>query len=225
LQRFQLAVWPDISRDWRNVDRWPDADARNRARAIFIRFRDIAAGLPVPEGEQRPVLQFTPEAQDAFDDWRRKHEQRLRTGKLHPAVEAHLAKYRSLLPTLALICHLADHGASAVGLEALTRGEAWLDYLESHAMRIYDALVRSDQTAARALGEHVKELPSPFMLRDVYRPCWAGLTTKNAAQEAVDTLCELGWLRVEQKNPSKAGGRPSILYHVSPAVAGSHESA
>ncbi len=25
LQRFELAVWPDGSGPWRNVDRWPDA--------------------------------------------------------------------------------------------------------------------------------------------------------------------------------------------------------
>jgi putative DNA primase/helicase len=225
LQRFQMVVWPDIARAWRNVDRWPNSDARKRARAVFARFRNIGDALPIPEGEQRPVLRFTSEAQAAFDDWRQKHERRLRAGDLHPAVEAHLAKYRSLLPTLALICHLADHGASPVGLEALIRGEAWIEYLETHAMRIYDALVRSDQTAARALGEHIKDLPSPFSLRDVYRPCWAGLTSKEAAQEAVDTLCELGWLRGDQKKAGKPGGRPVMLYHVNPAVGGGHASA
>ncbi len=31
LQRFQLLVWPDTLKEWRNVDRWPDAEAKGRA--------------------------------------------------------------------------------------------------------------------------------------------------------------------------------------------------
>jgi hypothetical protein len=31
LQRFQLLVWPDPPASWRNVDRWPDTEAKNRA--------------------------------------------------------------------------------------------------------------------------------------------------------------------------------------------------
>jgi putative DNA primase/helicase len=35
VQRFQLAVYPDVSRRWRNVDRWPDTQARQRAWEVF----------------------------------------------------------------------------------------------------------------------------------------------------------------------------------------------
>jgi putative DNA primase/helicase len=38
-------------------------------------------------------------------------EKRLR-GDLHPALESHLAKYRKLVPALALICHLVDGGTA-----------------------------------------------------------------------------------------------------------------
>jgi Protein of unknown function (DUF3987) len=218
LQRFQMAVWPDICRTWRNVDRWPNAAARDQERAIFVRFRDITDDIPSRTDGGLPAVRFTPDAQDAFDAWRASLEQRLRAGDLHPALEAHLAKYRSLLPALALICHLADHEVSLVGKLAFDRAEAWLDYLETHARRIHDALLRADQTAARALGERIKDLPWPFTLRDVYRPCWIGLATKEAAQEAVATLCDLGWIRGEQKKSGKGGGRPTVLYHVNPAV-------
>jgi putative DNA primase/helicase len=217
LQRFQVAVWPDIPRDWRNVDRWPNAAARDQAGAAFRRFASIASETSA-SASGLPFVRFDPDAQRAFETWRGKLEQRLRAGNIHPALEAHLAKYRSLLPALALICHLADHNVSPVNHLAICRAEAWLDYLESHARRIYDALLRSDQTAARALGEHINDLPSPFRIRDVYRPCWTGLTTKEAAQEAVDTLADLGWLRVEQPKAGKSGGRPAALYPVNPKL-------
>jgi uncharacterized protein DUF3987 len=37
LQRFQLLVWPDPPGAWRNVDRWPDTEAKNRAYEVFKR--------------------------------------------------------------------------------------------------------------------------------------------------------------------------------------------
>jgi putative DNA primase/helicase len=217
LQRFQLIVWPDIASEWRDVDRWPNATARDAARAVFVRFGRIANEIP-PGNDRPPFVRFTPDAQRAFGTWRAKLEQRLRAGDLHPAFEAHLAKYRSLLPALALICHLADHEVSPVDGVAFARAEAWTEYLESHARRVYDALIRPDQNAARVLGDHINDLPSPFVLRDAYRPCWAGLTTKDLAQEAVDTLCDLGWIRFAERKPGKSGGRPTAAYHINPAV-------
>ena len=35
LQRIQLFVWPDVSKEWRNVDEWPDTEAKNQAFAVF----------------------------------------------------------------------------------------------------------------------------------------------------------------------------------------------
>jgi hypothetical protein len=35
LQRFQLAIYPDVSREWKNVDRYPDTQAKHRARDVI----------------------------------------------------------------------------------------------------------------------------------------------------------------------------------------------
>jgi hypothetical protein len=35
IQRFQLNVYPDLPRTWRNVDRYPDTDARQLAFNFF----------------------------------------------------------------------------------------------------------------------------------------------------------------------------------------------
>ena len=41
LQRFQLAVWPDVGGRWRSVDRWPDAAARTRVVELFQRLNTL----------------------------------------------------------------------------------------------------------------------------------------------------------------------------------------
>jgi Protein of unknown function (DUF3987) len=71
-----------------------------------------------------------------FDAWREKLEQRLRVPDLVPAWESHLSKYRSLAPSIALICHLLDGHRGPVDGTAWLRPEAWVVYLESHARRI-----------------------------------------------------------------------------------------
>ena len=81
--------------------------------------------------EGLPYLRFGLDANDRFVDWRTDLEKRLRSGDLHPALESHLAKYRKLVPALALICHLVDGGTRFVGLSALERALAWAKYLEN----------------------------------------------------------------------------------------------
>jgi hypothetical protein len=111
LQRFQLLVWPDPHPTWRNVDRWPDVEARNRAYEVFRRLdvlnpEDFGASGEDEEGI--PAVRFTEDAQEIFDQWRDELEVRLRSTELPPALESHLAKYRSLMPSLALIFQLIE---------------------------------------------------------------------------------------------------------------------
>ena len=108
---------------------------------------------------------------------------------------------------------------------AVERALAWAEYLESHARRIYDAVIRADLCAARALGERIRpaHLPSPFGPRDVYRPGWSGLATRDAASAAVAVLVDLDWLRVEDVGAGTGGGRPTVRYHVNPRLGAPHE--
>src|SRR3546814_13672811 len=65
---------------------------------------------------------------ELFREWRAGLEHRLRSGELHPAVESHLAKYRKLVPSLALIHHLAGFGSGAVGERSVLAALAWAQY-------------------------------------------------------------------------------------------------
>jgi Protein of unknown function (DUF3987) len=68
-------------------------------------------------------------------------EERIRSNTDDPIMGEHLGKYRSLLPSLALIFHLievADEKATgAVTLHSPERAAQWCEYLETHAKRIY----------------------------------------------------------------------------------------
>ncbi len=113
MQRFQLLVWPDIAGDWKNVDRQPDTAHRDAANRVFMRLdaldpQAIGAQFDTSRSDPFPFLRFAPDAQECFASWRSELEPRLRGGNEHPAIEAHLSKYRSLIPSLALLIHLAE---------------------------------------------------------------------------------------------------------------------
>ncbi len=178
IQRFQLMVYPDVAMEWRNVDRWPETAAKRRA---FDTFKELArldlellqAHRPEQNGGGLPFLRFTPEAQAGFDAWRAELERRLRAVDEHPVVISHLAKYRSLMPSLALLFHLVecvDRGVGGpVSLDAEERAVMWCAYLEAHARRVYESVTASRRMAAAALAGklHAGKLPSLFRARDV----------------------------------------------------------
>ena len=137
-------------------------------------------------------------------------EKRLRSDTEHPAFEAHLAKYRKLVPALALLIHLAGRTTGPISLKALDKALLWASYLEAHAQRIYSAVLRSDTAAARELGKHLErgDLPRRFTLRETYRKGWAGLSSKEDAEAATEILCDSGWIRVAADATARIPGAP-----------------
>lgn len=162
IQRFQLMVWPDTATEWVNIDRYPDTAAKNRAFEIFKTLSGTIPGAVAADDESIPALRFMPEGQHIFDTWRHDLETRLRSDNgLHPAIVSHLAKYRSLMPTLALIFHLIEvaDGTTEPGTvtdRAAIMAAAWCDYLESHAGRIYGAAVSVGLEPAKAILKRIQ---------------------------------------------------------------------
>lgn len=222
IQRFQLLVYPDVPGSWRNVDRWPDSDARNRALEVFRRLDALTPetlGTVVDDG--LPILRFDPEAQEFVDGWRGELMNRLRSEDEHPAIEAHLAKYPSLLPSLALLFHLADSNGMPLGpvtIDAATRAAAWCDLLEAHARRIYQTVTAEEIKAAHTILRKLRSgrLQSPFTLRDIYRAGWAGLPDRDATAAAVAILEDHGW--VSRSFLPDTGGAPKTEYVAHPSI-------
>jgi hypothetical protein len=141
----------------------------------------------------------------------------MRSGEEHPALESHFAKYRSMVPSLALLIHLADRGTGAVGSKAITKALGWEKYLVSHARRIYGRGLDPEIWHAQALAEKILagKVTDGFVVRDVYNNGWRMLSSKTQALIAVDYLEELDWLRPET---IETGGRSKIRYHINPRV-------
>jgi len=126
IQRFQLLVYPDVSSEWHNVDRWADTEARKAAYATYDYLDHLDVVSLCREWADAPTegiayLRFAEAAQPRFDAWRTELELRLRSGEESPSLESHFAKYRGLIPKLALLIHLAERGQGNVALSALER--------------------------------------------------------------------------------------------------------
>jgi hypothetical protein len=217
LSRFQLLVWPDIGGEWRNVDRFPDSAAKEAAYMVFQRLDGLdpaTIGATVEDGAI-PYLRFNEAAQELFTEWRLGFEQRIRSGNDHAAFESHLAKYRKLVPALALLIHLAENEGGPIGEAALLKALAWAEYLESHARRAYASVTQAEAEGARALLHRIRrnEVPDLFKAREIYLKHWAHLSNPEEAHEAIRLLCDLDYLREERLD---TGGRPLTQYQVNP---------
>jgi len=214
LQRFQVLVYPDIPQDWRYVDRAPRPEAIAQAEAVYRRLAHLDAVQPLR-------FRFAPDAQQLFVHWFTELEDKLRGVELHPALAAQLSKYRSLMPSLALLFELADGGTETVTLTHAQQAAAWCDYLESHARRIYSMLVSPERQAAAELGRHLttgwKRKEGIFSVRDVYQNEWRGLSTPDVVRRTLPLLEDAGWVRRVELGVRE--GRPTELYAINPRLA------
>jgi putative DNA primase/helicase len=213
LQRFSLAVWPDVDSTYHHVDERPDTAAKQAARAVFER---LATLQPASDTEPQ-IWHFDAAAQALFVEWLVPFEIELRGDELHPAMVSHLAKYRKLVPALALIFALVDtpDSGGVIGETELTRAIAFADYLRSHAERLYSAAVRPQIADAALLLKKIRSgtLGTEFTPRVVAQKGWTGLHTSDAVRKAADVLAEYDWVR---RNVQDTGGRPSERYLINP---------
>jgi hypothetical protein len=124
------------------------------AWAVFDRLAQLQ-----PASDSEPVIwRFTPAAQAIFVDWLVPFEIELRSDAMHPAMVSHLAKYRKLIPALALVFALIDtpDSGNLIGEDELIRALAWGKYLRTHANRLYAAAVTPETTDAATLLSKIR---------------------------------------------------------------------
>lgn len=225
LQRFGLAVWPDVSREFQRVDQWPDTPAKQAAWEVFERLNQLQPASETDAQEWR----FTSEAQALYWEWVEPFETEIRGEELHPALISHLSKYRKLVPALALIFAMVDapNSGNVIHERELLRALEWADYLRTHAERLYAAAVIPETTAANKLLDKIRAgklcdgdgvLLEAFTPRLVAVKHWAGLGTPNAVRKAADLLVDYGWLARDVLPTGAAGGRPSERYLIHPRL-------
>ena len=228
IQRLQLLVYPDEPKAWKLVDQYPDNVEKDRFIKIINKLSEMdfeEHGATTDEYSKFPYFRFSDDAKEVFFEWLTE----LQTVKLQrdddPLMLEHLGKYRSLLPSLALIFHLIDVADETtngdVSLKATKQAAAWCDYLEGHTRRIFGLLADAELKAAEALLTKISngKLKDGFTVREVYRNQWQLLTEKDVVQKACDELVDADCIREEE---IKGGGRPKITYLINPKLEISH---
>jgi putative DNA primase/helicase len=224
IQRFQLLIWPDKPTEWKYKDDKPNAEAFEMAESVYRRIAKLDVGEP-------RKLRFSPEAQDFFKDWLTNLMVELdhRDEESHPALQSHFSKYRSLMPSLALLFSLADNEkAESVGVEHAHQAADWCEYLKGHARRVYDSRINPARSAALILKRKLEngESISPnstteFTFRELCRHEWRELSEPSQVRAALQVLEDHNWIRLEEiEDPfdQRPPGRPKEKYFINPEI-------
>ena len=212
LQRFQLAVYPDRIAPGPVVDQFKNADAERRAIQLFER---LAAIDENDDEGHPPALRFADDAQEFYFSWQAELDRELAASEDHVAIRSHFAKYASLMPSLALICHLGDGPGrenEPASLWAAQQAAGWCHYLKAHARRIYSLAVDPERATAVVLARKIErgELAGEMTVREAYRKA---KVAPDVAKSAFELLDELGWVRL---SIIKTRGRPSEMVAFNP---------
>ena len=223
LQRFQLLVWPDQPATFTLIDRPANKAALSSMHQAITNLDmlskvGITGATRINSGLQ--LLHFAPDAQLVFNKWLHANEVLLRSGTLSSSESSHFAKYRSLIPALALLFHLLDGNQELIKLEYLEAAIGFSEYLQSHAKRIYASINGQDHAPIRALAEKLISggVSDGFTQRALLHKGWANLSKEASVKMALDALVEYGWLT---ENESINPGRKTTIYTINANI-GAH---
>ncbi|MVM36335.1 DUF3987 domain-containing protein [Spirosoma sp. HMF4905] len=231
VQRLQLAVFPDKAA-WAYTDEFPDKAARDKAFTLIKQIvqSDFAAiAYPANEYNRLPYTRFDEQAQQVFKDWLVKWETQVLPNE-SGLLQEHFTKYRSLVPSLALIFHVLNCESNPVeaseapkrlvSIEAARMAIRWCEYLQSHARRIYGLLDTVSATAAKELLRHLKkgDLKDGFKVRDVMKKGWANLNTTASVDSALAELIDRNWLKEVVPTPPMTGRPEAPHYLIHPQI-------
>lgn len=228
VQRLQLLVYPD-SVKYQRPKQWPNHGESDKALELFRTLANLdfeSAGAEANHFDKTPFFKFNDEAQTIFDNWiDTLQNETLQNDEVSKFLKQHLTKYRSLVPSLALIFHCLDFTVSKlnngdINPRTVSMAIQWSEYLFSHAERVYNGLGNPIDNGAIQLSKNIKrgKLENPFATRDVYRKNWHLLNSKKKAQRAIDLLIEFGWLEPFTLEAPETGRTPAPRYLINPKI-------
>ncbi|MGZ5573930.1 MAG: DUF3987 domain-containing protein [Methylobacter sp.] len=225
MQRLQLAVWPDEPESWQLIDTVPNKAEKQRAFEIMRALAEldfIQCGAVQSEYDDRPYFRFDDAGQTVFNEWLTDLQTVKIQQETNPLMVEHFGKFRSLMPSLALIFHCIDIADGKVrgnvSAQAAMLAVEWCEYLESHARRIYAMAESPEHEAAVRLADKIKAgvVSSPFTSKAIYDKGWHGLKDKGEVEAACNILLDENWLMMQRK-PKPTTGRPPLPeYYINP---------
>ena len=217
LERFQVSVYPDpIQEKWELIDRKPDHEALRQVMELF----ETLDAIEISETSPR-IVSFSYEAQRIANGWRTQLEQKILDPELSAARKSYLSKYRSLMPSFALIFEvLRVKGLPLdVSAEATKLAIRWADLLETHMHKIL-CMGQTPESTARTLLTKIErgDVYDGMGLRELYRHHWKGLGDPVEGRNALTLLENHGYIRCQKETN---GGRPSEIIRINPNFGGS----
>jgi hypothetical protein len=184
---------------------------------------------PRYEGEEsKPYFRFSPAGQVFFNEWIQRHQKEKLEGNDKGIIVEHLSKYRSLMPSIALIDHIISTADSKkplgdVSLESAEKAAAWCAYLEAHARRIYGMALNGNfkSTAQPSKADvllawlrkqsesHSNPLSRRFMLR------YSRLRTSKELDPVLSDLVDMGYIEAAQKNAFRVTSQAALSSNAS----------
>jgi hypothetical protein len=213
--RLLLAMPP------RQPKRWTEDDISSETAEAYTQLLDRLLGLihrTGPDGEKLPDrLLLTAEAKRLwltyFNAWG--EEQAAAEGDLASA----FAKIEAYAARLALIHHSVTHvaasndGCAPVGPVSLEAGITLAHWFAGEARRIYSFPGEGEESRdLRRLVEYVQGRGGRVTARDLQRSNARRYPSPEDAEAALKNLVEQGLATVEDRPPSRAGGRPTREY-------------
>ena len=231
LQRFQILLFPDARGPRRFVDEHADTPAQEAYEAVFEDLADLKwqslcsleKGIPVDGTEDSPYyfFHFDEAAQARATEWFKELELQI-DSIAAPAFKSHIAKYRGLMPRIALTYFLIEASAGSnseqqIPLEAVEFAIEWCQHLEAHAKKLWGPSINPALVPARALGERILrgKVAEGVSLSAVQQRNWSKLVTPTEVRLAADQLETWGWLRL---SVIETRGRPSTIIKLNPAL-------
>ena len=169
------------------------------------------------------MLRFDRQAQEVWDAFRAVIEERVRGPESSdfPAFIAHIAKFRSLMPSLAVIDHLAEGGSHPdpfIGEQSALKAADTCEFLECHARKVYAEELRPEISAGYLLADKIRKgrVKDGDLVRDILRRGWAGLNPSRKLEDALETLEAGHWLRIVESESRPRGGRHERVIRLNP---------
>lgn len=214
IERFQLSMYPDPLPTWELLDKKPDQKAYDRVLDLFQKLDD----LPMNESGSI-IFEFSSEAQDLFYSWRKDLELRILNTDTKNLKKSYLSKYRSLMPSLALIFQVIQnsHDNKSVGVDAITMAIKWVRILEFHMEKIFNIGEGTPECCAKNLVEKIKsrDMFDGIKTREIQRKGWKGLRDPQKVLEVLTLLQKHGYIQIIKEG---VGGQSSEFIRINPAV-------
>ena len=202
IQRFQLAVWPDpFQREF--IDQKPNYEIKQDIESIFEK---IYENIQVSETR---ILGLSENSYEMFKDFFHEN-QRAMDQQSNDLLQEHFGKFDSLVCSIALIIQVFKEPESTeVDEVSFQFALDWIDYLKSHALKIYSAGNKLNVNGAITLIKNVSKLPKEFSVRHIQQKGWKDLSNQEEIKKAIIVLNSEDLIfQVDDSYGVKNKGRP-----------------